>query len=157
VPIFAYYAGVSGTPTALASGGELEVYQIAYNHSNYSGPVRQLVDEYKKKFNDDMYTFSIYNAIVMLGDAMAKAKSTDPMKVASALEGMTFKGFNGDSQIRKADHQMQQGLWISKWQKVDAKNNYSVENTGYTFAPVKYLETYIAATPTSCDMKRPSP
>jgi len=104
-----------------------------------------------------MYTFSIYNAIVMLGDAMAKAKSTEPMKVAAALEGMTFKGFNGDSQIRKTDHQMQQGLWISKWQKVDAKNNYSVENTGFTFAPVKYLEPYIASTPTSCDMKRPAP
>ena len=41
VPIYAYYAGVSGTPTALAAGGELEVYQIAYNHSNYSGEVRQ--------------------------------------------------------------------------------------------------------------------
>jgi branched-chain amino acid transport system substrate-binding protein len=77
-----------------------------------------------------MYTFSIYNAIVLLGEAMAKAKSTDPMKVASAMEGLSFKGFNGDSQIRKTDHQMQQGLWISKWQKVDAKNNYSVENTG---------------------------
>jgi branched-chain amino acid transport system substrate-binding protein len=157
VPIFAYYAGVSGTPTALASGGDLEVYQIAYNHSNYSGTVRQIADEYKKKFNDDMYTFAIYNAIVMLGEGMAKAKSTDPMKVAAALEGMTFKGFNGDSQIRKTDHQMQQGLWISKWQKVDAKYNYSVENTGFTFAPVKYLDAYIASTPTSCDMKRPSP
>ena len=157
VPIFAYYAGVSGTPTALAAGGDLEVYQIAYNHSNYSGEVRQIVDAYKKKFNDDMYTFSIYNAIVLLGEAMAKAKSTDPMKVASAMEGLSFKGFNGDSQIRKTDHQMQQGLWISKWQKVDAKNNYSVENTGFTFAPIKYLEPYIASTPTSCDMKRPAP
>jgi len=104
-----------------------------------------------------MYTFSIYNAIVLLGEAMAKAKSTDPMKVASAMEGLKFKGFNGESEIRKTDHQMQQGLWISKWQKVDAKYNYSVENTGFTFAPVKYLEPYIASTPTSCDMKRPSP
>jgi len=157
IPIYAYYVGVSGTPTALASGGDLEVYQIAYNHSNYTGELGTLMNEFKAKFNDDFYTFSIYNAIVMLGDAMAKAKSTDPMKVAAALEGLKFKGFNGESEMRKTDHQLQQGLWISKWQKVDAKYKYSVENTGYTFAPVKYLEPYIASTPTSCEMKRPAP
>ena len=53
------------------------------------------------------------------------------------------------------DNQMQQGLYISKWQKVDAKNPYSVEKTGYTFAPIKYIESYVASTPTSCQMKRP--
>ena len=155
IPIFAYYAGVSGTPTALAQSQGLEVYQIAYNHSNYGGEMGALMAEFKKKHNDDFYTFSIYNAIVMLSDAMAKAKSTDPMKVAAALEGLRFKGFNGETEVRKTDHQLQQGLWISKWQKVDAKNKYSVENTGFTFAPVKYLEPYIASTPTSCEMKRP--
>jgi branched-chain amino acid transport system substrate-binding protein len=156
LPIYAYYAGVSGTPTALAAGGDLEVYQIAYNHSNYPGEMGAIMNDFKKKFNDDFYTFSIYNGILMLGEAMAKAKSTDPMKVAAALEGLKFKGFNGESEMRKTDHQMQQGLYISKWQKVDAKNKYSVENTGYTFAPVKYLEPYVASTPTSCQMKRPS-
>jgi branched-chain amino acid transport system substrate-binding protein len=155
VPVYAYYAGVSGTPTALASGGNLEVYQIAYNHSNYPGRMGVLTNEFQQKFNDDFYTFSIYNALVMMSTAMAKAKSTDPVKVAAAMEGLKFKGFNGESEMRKTDHQLQQGMWISKWQKVDAKNKYSVEKTGYTFVPVKYLEPYIASTPTSCQMKRP--
>ncbi|MDP2368603.1 branched-chain amino acid ABC transporter substrate-binding protein [Rhodoferax sp.] len=155
LPMYAYYAGVTGTPTVLAAGGATEVYQIAYNHSNYTGEMGALMADYKKKFNDDFYTFSIYNGIVLMAEAMAKAKSTDPMKVAAAMEGLSFKGFNGESQMRKTDHQLQQGLFISKWQKVDKKNAYSVENTGYTFAPIKYLEPYIASTPTSCQMKRP--
>lgn len=155
IPMYAYYPGVSGTPTALAQGGDIEVYQIAYNHSNYGGEMGALAAEFKKRFNDDYYTYATYNGVTMLGAAMAKAKSTDPVKVAAALSGLQFKGFNGDSAVRKNDHQMQQGLWISKWQKVDAKNKYSVENTGYTFAPVKYLEAYVASTPTSCDMKKP--
>jgi branched-chain amino acid transport system substrate-binding protein len=155
LPMYAYYAGVTGTPTVLAAGGATEVYQIAYNHSNYTGELGAIMADYKKKFNDDFYTFSIYNGIVMMAEAIAKAKSTDPMKVAAAMEGLSFKGFNGESQMRKTDHQMQQGLFISKWQKVDKKNAYSVENTGYTFAPIKYLEPYIASTPTSCQMKRP--
>ena len=155
IPIYAYYAGVTGTPTALAAAGDIEVYQIAYNHSNYTGELGAITKEFKQKFNDDFYTFSIYNAVLLLSEAMNKAKSIDPIKVATAMEGLTFKGFNGESQMRKSDHQLQQGLYISKWQKVDAKNTYSVENTGYTFAPVKYLDTYISSTPTSCQMKRP--
>lgn len=155
IPIYSYYAGVSGTPTALAAAGDIEVYQIAYNHSNYTGELGAMMKEFKQKYNDDFYTFSIYNGVVLLSEAMSKAKSTDPMKVAAAMEGLSFKGFNGDSQMRKSDHQMQQGLFVSKWQKVDAKNSYSVENTGYTFAPVKYIDGYIASTPTSCEMKRP--
>ena len=156
VPIYAYYAGVSGTPTALAQGPNLNVYQIAYSHSNYGGEVGKLVQKFKEKYNDDFYTFSIYNAVVSLNESMAKTKSSDPMKVAAALEGMKFNGFNGESYFRKSDHQMQQGLWISHWEKVDAKNKYSVENTGYTFAPVKYIEAYQASTPTTCQLVRPA-
>ncbi len=156
VPVFAYYAGVSGTPTALAASPGLEVYQVAYNNSNYSGRMNELMTGFKKKFDDDFYTFSVYNGLVMLSDGMAKSKSTDPVKVAAAIDGLHFKGFNGDSEMRKSDHQMQQGLWISKWEKVSAKFPYSVENTGYTFAPVKYIDAAAASTPTVCKMKRPS-
>ena len=155
IPMYTYYAGVTGTPTVLASGGESEVYQISYNHSNFSGVMGKLTSEFQKKFNDDFYTFSIYNGLILMSEAMAKSKSIDPVKVAAAMSGLEFKGFNGDSTMRKSDHQMQQGLYISKWQKVDKKNSYSVEKTGYTFAPVKYIESYVASTPTSCQMKRP--
>ena len=155
IPMYAYYAAVSGTPTVLAAGGDAEVYQISYAHSNYSGEMGAITDAYQKKFGDDFYTFSIFNGVKLMAEAMAKAKSTDPVKVAATMSGMKFNGFNGESEMRKLDHQMQQGLYISKWQKVDAKNKYSVEKTGYTFAPVKYIESYIASTPTTCDMKRP--
>ena len=115
-----------------------------------------MTKEFQQQFGDDFYTFSIYNALVMLSHGIDKAKSTDPVKVAAALEGLRFEGFNGESQMRKSDHQLQQGLWISKWQKVDGKNDYSVEKTGYTFAPVKYIDAQSSSTPTSCQMKRPS-
>ena len=58
--------------------------------------------------------------------------------------------------MRKADHQLQQPLYIAAWQKADAEaRTYSVENTGYTCAPVKTFEPYVSSTPTSCQMKRP--
>jgi branched-chain amino acid transport system substrate-binding protein len=75
---------------------------------------------FKAKFNDDLYT-SRSTTPVRAVRGQAKAKSTDPVKVA-ALEGMKFKSFNGEVEMRKTDHQLQQGLYISKWQKADGKN-----------------------------------
>jgi branched-chain amino acid transport system substrate-binding protein len=155
-PLYAYYAGVSGTPTALAAGKDLEVYGVAYNHSNVQGEIRQIVDDFKKKFNDDYYTFASYNGIQLLAGAMAKAKSTDPVKVARAMEDLSVKSFAGEVKMRAADHQLQQTMFITKWQKMDAKNNYNVENTGYTFVPIKQMDPYVSSTPTSCQMKRPA-
>ena len=156
LPMYTYYAGVTGTPTALAAGGDSEVYVIAYGHSNHTGEIGAMVADFKKKFNDDYYTFATYNGIQVLGGAMAKAKSVDPVKVAAALEGISAKSFAGEVQMRKSDHQLQQSMYVTKWQKVDAKNAYSVENTGYTFVPIKQMDPYVSSTPTSCQMKRPA-
>jgi branched-chain amino acid transport system substrate-binding protein len=155
IPMYTYYAGVTGTPTALAAAGADEVYVIAYGHSNHDGEIGKLTADFKKQFNDDYYTFATYNGINLMAGAIAKAKSTDPVKVAAALEGLEVKSFAGDVKMRNTDHQLQQSMFVTKWQKVSAKYPYSVENTGYTFAPIKQMEPYVASTPTSCNMKRP--
>jgi branched-chain amino acid transport system substrate-binding protein len=152
---FTYYTGVTGTPTALGQGGAGRVYQVAYSHYNMGGETQKLAEEYNKRFNDDMYTNSIQHIYTMLSQAMANAKSTDPVKVAAAMSGLTVKSFNGDVTMRKTDHQLQQPLFISVWQKADAKFPYSPEKTGMTLAPVKMYDSYVSSTPTSCQMKRP--
>nr|WP_242873602.1 branched-chain amino acid ABC transporter substrate-binding protein [Pseudacidovorax intermedius] len=156
VKYYTYYAVTSGTPTAMGAASDGKVYQVGYSHYNADGPIKPLTEAFKKKFNDDMYTTDIYTVYAMLTDAFVKTKSTDPVKVAAAMEGMRFKSFNGDVEMRKTDHQLQQGLWITRWEKASAKYPYSPENTGYTLAPVKFYEAYVASTPTSCQMKRPS-
>ena len=95
------------------------------------------------------------NILNSLGAAMAKAKSTDPVKVASALEGLKFQSVAGEDEMRKTDHQLQQTMFMTVWQKVDKKYPYAAENTGMTLAPVQKYEPYVASTPTSCQMKRP--
>jgi len=155
VKFLTYYAGVTGTPTALGAAAAGRVYVVAYANSNMPGEVGKLGDQFKAKFNDDYYTFATYSAFAMLSAAMAQAKSTEPAAVARAMEGLKFKSFNGEVEMRKSDHQLQQGLFITVWKKADAKNPYSVENTGYNFQTVKYYDAYVASTPTSCDMKRP--
>ena len=153
---FTYYAGVTGTPTALGQGGAGRVYQSAYAHSNMGGRMGQYGAGFKAKYNDDLYTGSMIGIFDLLTQAMAKAGSTDPVKVAAAMPGHKFKGYNGDMEMRKLDHQMQQSLFMTVWQKADKKYPYSPENTGMTFAPVKTFEPYVSSTPTSCQMKMPS-
>jgi len=50
---FTYYAGVTGTPTALGTASEGRVYQIAYNHYNMGGQMQTWMNEFRQRFNDD--------------------------------------------------------------------------------------------------------
>ncbi len=70
------------------------------------------------------------------------------------MENLTVKSFAGDVTMRASDHQLQQPMFITKWQKAK-KGEYSVENTGYTFVSVRQYDPYVSSTPTSCNMKRP--
>ena len=153
---YTYYAGVTGTPTALGTNGAGKVYQIAYSHYNMGGQMDKWMAEFKTKYNDDFYTGSVIRVYQMLGAAMAKAKSTDPVKVAAALDGLRVDSFNGEVEMRKLDHQLQQPLYMTVWQKADKKYPYSPENTGMTLVPLKVYPNYVSSTPTSCQMKRPS-
>src|SRR3989338_7139062 len=152
---YTYYTGVTGTPTALGTGGEGRGVQVAYQHYNMGGDMGKWGDDFKAKYKDDMYTGAIPSAFNVLGAAMAKAKSTDPVKVAAAMEGLKVNNFNGEVEVRKLDHQLQQALFLTVWQKADQKYPYSPENTGMTLAPVKEFPSYVSSTPTSCKMKRP--
>ena len=153
---FTYYTGVTGTPTALGANGAGKVYQVAYSHYNMGGENDKDMAGFKSKYNDDYYTGSITRILEVLSTAMAQTKSVDPVKVAFAMEGLKVKSsFGGEVEMRKSDHQLQQPLYMTVWQKTDAKYKYSPENTGMTLAPVAEYPNYVSSTPTSCQMKRP--
>lgn len=154
---FTYYTGVTGTPSALGTNGAGKVFQIAYAHYNMGGKMDQWMAEFKKKYNDDLYTGSYIRIFEFLSQAMANAKSTDAVKVAFAMEGLKIKSmFGGEVEMRKTDHQLQQTLYMTEWEKAGGKYPYSPENTGMTLVPVAEYAPYVSSTPTSCQMTRPS-
>ncbi|OGS93283.1 MAG: branched-chain amino acid ABC transporter substrate-binding protein [Gallionellales bacterium RBG_16_56_9] len=155
---YTYYAGTTGVPTAMGASGAGQVKQVSYWHSNtenFSG--QEIGAEFKKKYNDDFYVQDLYTVIEMLAKAVKDSKSADPVKVAFAMEGMKVKALNGDVEMRKTDHQLQQPLYISTWTKVNGKDvKYDQENTGYGWKTDQKIETYVGTQPTSCQMRRPS-
>ncbi|PAT33885.1 branched-chain amino acid ABC transporter substrate-binding protein [Vandammella animalimorsus] len=156
VKFFVYYGTASGSPTAFGAAAEGKVYEVFYSHMNLPGEIGEITRGFKDKFKEDMYTTSVYNGLAMLSHAMHKAGSTDPLKVAAAMEGLEFPGAHGTLTMRKDDHQLQQGLFITRWSKASDAMPYSQENTGLAFQPVQHFEPAQASTPTTCQMKRPS-
>lgn len=155
VKFFTYYAGVTGSPTAMGAGAEGKVYVVSTSHMNLPGAVGEIVKGFQERTGGDMYTGSVYNAYALLSGAMAKAQSTDPVKVAAALEGLRVKGFDQEIEMRRDDHQLQQGLYLARWSKATPQAPYSMEKTGYSSHPVKYFSLQDTSTPTTCQMKRP--
>jgi branched-chain amino acid transport system substrate-binding protein len=155
---YTYYGSTTGVPTAMGAAGADRVKYVGYWNVNNKGYVgHEIVDGFKKKYNDDYYAMATYTGIKMLSQAIVETKSTDPVKVAFAMEGMKVKSLNGEDELRKSDHQLQQPLWIATWVKVNSKDvKYDQENTGYGWRTDEVVDSYVATQPTSCQMKRPA-
>ncbi|MFC7515799.1 branched-chain amino acid ABC transporter substrate-binding protein [Herbaspirillum sp. GCM10030257] len=154
---YTYYAGTTGVPTAMGASGEGRVKTVTYWNSNGPGATGQnIVEGFKKKHNEDYTVMATYTGVAMLSKAFKDANTTEPLKVARAMEGMKLASLNGEVEMRKADHQLQQPLYITTWTKVNGKDvKYDQENTGYGWKTDKKVDTYVASQPSSCQMKRP--
>lgn len=155
---YTYYAGTTGVPTAMGDAGADRVHVVANwiaNDPKSTGD--EIAAGFKKKFDDDYYTAQTHAGVKMLAEGIKKAGSTDPVKVAFAMEGLKFTSLNGDLEMRASDHQMQQPVYIGVWTKADGKEvQFDQENTGYGWKTVAAIDSYVAAQPTSCQMKRPA-
>ncbi|HEY2628601.1 MAG TPA: branched-chain amino acid ABC transporter substrate-binding protein [Usitatibacter sp.] len=157
---YTYYAGVVGTPPALGDAGVDRVKVVSYWNPNILPADKSgYIDAYKKKFGvqSDPYTQSIRMGVEFLAQAMTAAKSTDPVKVARAMEGMKFDGPYGTVEMRATDHQLIQPLFVETFVKNDGKARYLADGTtDYTFRQDMRFEGPATARPTSCKMQRPS-
>jgi branched-chain amino acid transport system substrate-binding protein len=159
---YTYYATTTGVPTAMGSSGVGRVHYVGYwnmngNPYDKAGLGDKIFVDFKKRFNEDYYTLATYNVLRTLAAALNKAKSQDPIRVAFAMEGLKYESINGEVEMRAADHQFQQPLWITSWQKAGSKGvKFDSENTGYGWRTEELLPPYVAAQPTSCEMKRPA-
>ncbi len=154
---YTYYAVTTGVPTAMGAAGADRVKIVGnwlINGDIAAG--KDIVEGYKKKYNDDFYTAQTHSSIGMVAQAIKQTKSLDPVKLAFAMEGAKFQSLNGGVMMNKVDHQLQQALYIGTWSKVDGKTvKYDQENTGYGWKMDKKIDAYYATQPTSCQMKRP--
>ena len=155
---FTMNANNPGTPVQIGSWGEGKV-GVVWNwmHNAPTPELEKIYADYKKKYNEDFIFAAHWNTMNMLREAMRSAKSTDPKKVAFALEGMTYKSPMGEVKMRKTDHQLEAPLYLGVWAKKGSKGvKHDAENTGFGFRTEAAWDNYISAQPTTCQMKRPT-
>jgi len=132
---------------------------VSYWSSNSMNAAGQAVQEaYRKKYgaDQDPYSQSIRISAEFLARAMEKAKSTNPVAVAKAMEGMKVDGPFGEITMRAEDHQLIQPMFVGTFVKATPALKYSADGTKeYAFRADARVEAAAAARPTTCKMKRP--
>jgi len=155
---YTFYAFFDGTPAAMGADAADRVKMIS-NWTNNAEPNAlnaEVIKSFKSKYDLDFEFLSTESIIGMLSKAIKESKSTDPVKVAYALEGMKYTGLSGEVDMRKSDHQLQEPLYIATWTKAGSpgvKND--LEGTGYGWKTDQKIALSASVQPTSCQMKRP--
>jgi branched-chain amino acid transport system substrate-binding protein len=154
-----FLAHLIGGATAIGKAGENRLTSIMEFNSNV--PVDLKVPEAEKFANDwratghdtDFSALNFVTMIDMLADGINKAGSTDPLKVALALEDMHSKDLLGqDVVMRKDDHQLLMPYYAGIFSK-DVK--YDAEHTGFGWKNYMTATAADLTLPTVCKMKRP--
>jgi branched-chain amino acid transport system substrate-binding protein len=157
---YTFYAGVVGAPTAIGEAGIGRVKVVSYyGLSDATSKEIQYLEAFKKKYGatEDPYTTAVQNGLDLLEKAMLQTKSTDPAKVAKAMEGMKLDGYFGPIEMRAQDHQLIQPLFIGTFAKVDGKTvKFNADGTKeFGFRTDHKVAAPQTAMPTICQMKRP--
>ena len=160
VNYYTLIAYLLGTPSVIAGSASdrLKTITLGFNINDEKNPYRQYVVDFKTRYKA-LSNFDYAPAIrvvEMLAKAIDQAGTTDPLKVAYALEGMRYQGPGGETWMRADDHQLIAPIEIASLVKVgQAGISYDVEGTGYGWKTEVRVEGKDTALPTTCKMNRP--
>ena len=145
-----------GVPNSIGKAGEGHIRQIFSWHANIAdNKLEKFANDYKKRFNEDMWLALPKLQIDMLAKAINTAGSADPVKVAKALHGMRFQGETGEVWMRPDDHQAIMPEYIATFSKAGGPVKYDAEGTGYGWKTDVRLESKDMALPTTCKFEVP--
>jgi branched-chain amino acid transport system substrate-binding protein len=153
-----FLAHLIGGATAIGASGENRLTSIMEFNGNVavdakSAQAEKLVTDWRTSHDTDFSEINFLTMIDMLADAINKAGSTDPLKVALALEDMHTKDLDGQENImRKEDHQLLMPYYAGIFSK-DVK--YDAEHTGFGWKNYMTATAADLTLPTTCKMKRP--
>jgi branched-chain amino acid transport system substrate-binding protein len=159
VRYYVLVGNIAGTTAGLGAAGVGKVFSLFPWHANAeSNPYESFNEEYKSRYKSaaNFDYIPAHRAITVLAQALEKARSDDPLKVAYALEGMAFDGPEGRTWIRREDHQMVAPLYLARLTKAGESGvKFDADNTGFGWKTVSKAEAKDAVPPVKCNMERP--
>ncbi len=154
---YTLYASLQGTPGAIGEAGADRVKTVVTWHANIErNQMEEFANAFKEKHKEDWGWLPSYIAVHMLVGAMEGARNTDPVKVAKALEGLSYLSPTGPALMRREDHQLIQPLYLATFTKAGGPGvKYDAEGTGFGWRTDARIEPDQTVLPTSCKMQRP--
>jgi len=157
---FNHSAGsVPGTVLAVSQAKIGQLTWVAEWHPGQadSPKVDALAKAYKAKMQQDFLAPRIEMTLRLLAAGVNKAGSTDSMKVAKAMEDMTFESVVGPVRMRGEDHQLLLPQVVNTIAPVDGKAvKVGWEGTNYGFRTDAVYTGNELAQGTECKMVRPA-
>ena len=162
---YTFYGNALGVPGTLADAGVGSVLAVSEWHPNVGDAgSRAMVQAFRRRFPDprEDYLHARMQALVeMLVAGIEKARATDALSVARALEGLRFDGrahgVPHQGEMRAADHQFLQPLYVSVMDRVGRDGvEFDVEGTGYGFRTVRRFSAEELKPVMACQMARPA-
>ena len=158
---YTFYGNALGAPAAIGEAGIGKVVAVADWLPN--APTAESAAFYKafrERFprpQDDYVHVRMQLMVEALAQAIERARGTEPLAVARALEAADVRLAGQRGRMRAADHQFQQPLMVGVMERQGAPGvPFDVEGSGYGFRVVRQLDAERAAMPHSCRMARPA-
>lgn len=155
--LYAVVGGLSGSPAAIGDAGEDRVRAVQFWHVNAGeGPYQDQALSWKARFRQDCCWLPHHLMLNMLTEAMQRAQSIDPAKVAPALEGMHFTGPSGDTWMRPDDHQLMMPVYGTRFVRAGGPGvKYDAEGTAFGWKTEVKLDANDNPQPLTCRVQRP--
>lgn len=159
VKYYTLYAHLGGGPTAIGPAGDGKVVVIQAFNENIpvetgNTALENWTREFRATHDFDFYAAGFRTIFEFIQAGFNKAGSTDPLKFAQALEGLTLTDMTGhEVTMRKDDHQMLSAYFAAVFSK---GVKYDSEKTGLGWKTLTTVEGKDLAQPTTCQMKRPT-
>ena len=149
-------AHFTGTPTAIGSSGVNRVLNVSPWHANArDSRLEENYLGYKQRYNEEWNMLPVKIAVDMWAAAIAKAKSTSPVEVGKALEGLRLDSGTGPMLMRADDHQLLLPHYAYLFTKSGGEVKHDLEKLGFGFRTEARYESDTLAMPSSCKMERP--
>jgi branched-chain amino acid transport system substrate-binding protein len=156
---FNHSAGASpGTVVAVSQSKIGQLTWVAEWHPGQQGVPKAdaLVKAYKAKTGQDFLAPRMHLALHMLAAGINKAQSAEPLKVARAMEDLSFDSVVGPVRMRGEDHQLLLPQVVNTIAPVDGKAvKFGWEGTNWGFATDAVYTGNELAQGTECKMQRP--